>query len=64
MTKTAPEQLEDAARDVSIDGYLKRDPATISREEVADVVVRLRGQRAQFIKNDEKKKAKKEGVEE
>lgn len=47
----------------NIDEYLRRDPATLTPEELINLVDNLRDQRARFIAAEEKKKAKAEGAE-
>lgn len=59
--KLGPELLEEAAQEVTLDEYLKRDPATLSPKDITQIVVRERARRAMFIAAEAVKKAKKKG---
>jgi hypothetical protein len=64
VVKLAPEIAAEVVKDVTLDTFLDRHPSTLKfPEDYEKLVVTLRSQRAQWVTAQEKKKAKKEGVE-
>lgn len=61
--KTAIELLDEAAQEPTLDDYLRRDPATLSPKDIANVVIKERKMRAMFIEAEAAKKGKKKGEE-
>jgi hypothetical protein len=60
----APELIDEAGKDPTLDEFMRRDPADLSDEEFKGVVSLQRTARGQFILKQAKRQAKKEGVEE
>lgn len=61
--KTGPELVEEIGADPTIDLMMRRDPKTLSDSDLRALVEALRQKRAMFIKEDERKRAKKAGVD-
>lgn len=62
--KLATEIIDEATADATIDEVLRRDPADNTREDYRLMIEAMRFKRAMFIENQEKKAAKKQGVDE
>jgi len=61
MEKDGNEILEVAAAHPTVDEMMRRDPADVTDADIRRMVIVERGKRAQFIKADEDKKAKRRG---
>lgn len=61
--KTAVEVQAMAAKEPTLDEYMRRDPATNTPETIHGTVELLRTQRLEFYAKEDKRAAKKEGVE-
>lgn len=63
---TGPELIDEIGKEPTLDRVMQRDnrskPAT--DEELMGLILRLRADRAQFVLKDEKKAAKRQGIEE
>ena len=55
---TAPEALATAAAEPTMDEYLRRDPATLTPQDLRKIVELERKKRAMFIEQDKVKKEK------
>lgn len=62
--KLGPEILDEAIRDVTLDTYLDRHPATLRDEDYPELIAFLRGERVQAQVKKQKAKDKKAGIEE
>lgn len=62
MTKSSSELIDEIIQVPSLDEFMKRDPATLTDEDYANIVEHLRNLRAEFIEAEEKKSMKKQGV--
>ena len=62
--KTAVEVQAMAAKEPTLDEYMRRDPATLSPRDFPPQVELLRKERLEFNIKEAKRAAKREGVEE
>ncbi len=63
MAKSPVEQIAEQKDAATLDRVMRKAPVHITRPDLSDLVVALRGQRARFIAADAAKAAKKEGIE-
>ncbi len=61
--KHGNELLDEAAAAPSLDDFMKRDPASLTPADRGDLINVLRHDRAAFIRAEDKKQSKKEGIE-
>lgn len=61
--KTGPELVEEIAADPTIDEMLRRDPRQVGEDDLLKLVEAHRLKRAQFIKDSDKRRAKRQGQE-
>lgn len=61
--KTGPELVAEVAADPTIDRMMRADPKTVTDEDLLALIGALRTKRAMFIREDEKKRMKKAGVQ-
>jgi hypothetical protein len=59
MSEDGKEILEAAGAEPTLDEYLRRDPATLTPKDLAQIVVLERKRRAMFIEASAKRKADK-----
>ena len=62
MAKSSSELIDEIIQDPSLDEFMKRDPATLTRDDYVNIVEHFRKLRAEFIEAEEKKSMKKQGV--
>ena len=60
--KTGPEMVKEVAEQPTLDKLLDQEPP-FSQEKALQIIERLRWDRAQFLANEEKRKAKAEGID-
>lgn len=58
------ELLAEAAKEPTLDEYLKRDPATLEPKDIRAIIAKERERRAVFIAAESARKAKRKGEEE
>jgi hypothetical protein len=61
--ETGPEMVAEIAADATIDEMMRRDPRTVSDEDFDRLIQAQRAARARFIQETEKKRMKRQGVE-
>ncbi len=61
--KHGNELLDEAAASPTLDDFMKRDTASLTPTDRGDLINVLRHDRAAFIRAEDKKQSKKEGIE-
>lgn len=63
MAKSPVEAIAAEKDAATLDRVMRKAPVHVTRQDLGDLVIALRGQRARFIAADAAKAAKKEGIE-